>query len=147
MRCRSGGQSGNGGYHSEGRTPLRYGRLLPTCGQIPAKLRPAAVHQIAGERRHFSAVCSVPPPHFTPPSLTLLVVAGLPGRHRHVQVLEDGASEGGLRPLSGGTPALFPGRTAAGLRAADAGNLRFRRVREDQNLEETSTITLSTRTF
>lgn len=67
-------------------------------------------------------------------------MAGLPGRYGHVQVPEDGAGEGGLRPQSGGTPALLPGRTAEGLRAADAGNLRFRRVGENQNLGETSSI-------
>lgn len=75
-------------------------------------------------------------PHPLPSSL--LVVAGLPGRHGNVQVPEDSAGEGGLRPQPGGAPTLFPGRTAAGLRTADAGNLRFRRVGEDQNLEGAS---------
>lgn len=90
---------------------------------------------------------SVPSSPFALNLLTLLVVAGLPGRHRNVQVPEDSAGQGGFRPQSGGAPALFPGRTAAGLCAADAGSLRFRRVGEDQNLEKTSTITSPNRTF
>lgn len=72
-----------------------------------------------------------------PPVHAVTVVAELPGRHGHVQVPEDGAGEGGLRPRPGGASALLPGRTAEGLRAANAGNLRFRRVGEGQNLAET----------
>lgn len=94
---------------------------------LPNYARPRFIRvQVSGTT--FFSVCLVPPLHFYP--LVLLVLAGLPGRHRHFQVPEDGASEGGLRPQSGGAPALFPGRTAAGLRAADAGNLRFCCVRE-----------------
>lgn len=81
----------------------------------------------------------VPPP---PPAVTsgTLVVSGLAGRDGHLQVPEDGAGEGGLRPQPRGPPALLPGRAAAGLRAADAGDLRLGRLGEDQNLEEASAI-------
>lgn len=57
------------------------------------------------------------------------------GRHRHVQVHEDGAGEGGLRPQSDSGRAVFSGWKRAGLRPTHARDIHFGYIREDQNLD------------
>ena len=65
----------------------------------------------------------------------LRLVTEFLGPHRHVQVYEDEAGEGGFRPKSDNRPALLSECQRQGLCPTYTGHIQFSDIREDQNLK------------